>query len=357
MHIFFKKLFFIILALLILAGFIIGFTQLYPQYLKWGAQEAQPITTGLPGTLIFTLNDQGSDTDRLYTLDISMTNASPQVIDPGTLVDGAAVDRAVQATFSPNGNWATFLAASETHANWPTPYETGTTQVYRVDLTGNDQSVAADLDGMVTNATTTWKLLPQINNSGDVLYMSRGSEEGDTEFSRKPSDWTIYLVTTGGTSGAVVAGMYPKWVGGNTGFMYLADDGIHYYDLQAEEDVRVIYDENTIQYNFDMTFDVSDDGSTLVFSSLRDGTIGIYSIKQTDSGLRFQKQRILENTPAFWPTVSPDSAYVAILEYEPYLHLAFYRTADLTPVMVGQTPYVVGLADQDATKLFMTDWR
>lgn len=344
------------MVLIILVGLPISMWQFYNYYMNWASQDGnQTLSSGLSGEILLTLKN--SSGDKVYKVDTTNPTATPKLVDIRNMGNVASfgLGRVVQPSVSPNGIWSTFIGAKDSTVSYDTP----DSQVYRILLDSKDiVNPDPDILGQVTDSTSVWKLLPVVSNEGDVLYMSRSVDAGKYNFfSDNPDDWTIYLETTSGLDKKVALGMYPKWVNDGASFLYLASDGIHRYDLKTGVDSVMVLNKDKSASGLGTTFDVSDDGSLLVMSSLPDKFVGVYKVDLNNNVLTLVG--VLTDVQAVWPVISPDNNYIAMSDLSSTPRLIFHRVVDGLPVVVNQGLFSIDLGSysSDTKSLFVTDWQ
>ncbi len=269
-----------------------------------------------------------------------------------------------QISFSPNGEWVTFLAPSLYLGDEEkqTMDDSVVTQVFRARVEGGKTLEDAMTNAeQVTDIQAAWKSVPSINDKGEILFVSRGigTNSVDDVISVSPADWVVHKINTDGIMMTLVSGLYPQWLSKDD-FLYLSEAGITYHSLVTNKDAVIqwftssnedAYSE-AVPATLYTIFNVSNDASMLVVSTSLNGQIDAYSInRQGSSDIALNDVASLSGKLAFWPQISPDNKKVGFLEYEP-LRYTVYTLDTLEPV--SET---IDLSNFNSENIFITDWR
>lgn len=170
-----------------------------------------------------------------------------------------------------------------------------------------------------------------------------------------PGWWTIYLLDDNSVAQPLIRGMYPHWVS-DTQFVYMADAGLSVFDITDNTAHTLWETPETAVSNY--MLHVSEDRQTIVWTTPAAGEVLILHIDSLDP-VTVHEVRRLRGIHAFWPTLSPDGAFVALetvswgtITTDPQSRIEFFEVG--TGKRLGEA-YDMSRFDQG--RFFITDWR
>jgi hypothetical protein len=142
-----------------------------------------------------------------------------------------------------------------------------------------------------------------VSNAGEVLFI--GWEHEGVPNIESAESWSIYKVINGKAE-FLTHGFMPKWLN-NEEFIFLRNDGLYVANKDMSA-MRKIGESDQSPVLSNNRFDISDDGTKLVWSKPYLAQVVVYSM-QSDASLVLGKTI---NAKAFWTLFSPSSNYLII---------------------------------------------
>jgi hypothetical protein len=345
----------IIVALFFLAA--VGIVSYGPLPQFSNEQESETLGEPLEGLLIMALAvrvDDGTSRISIAPSTYDLMYREVQVTDAAKLAaspDG--MNLAYQHIFSPDGNYVTFLGA--TNVESVTSISQMPLQIYRADVYGaqsyEDFITKIRNAEQMTTDTSMFRQAPSVSNAGYVLYTAHSREAELAVFTAEANEWSVYLVMPGGTDRMLTRGISPKWVAEDM-FVFLKNDGLYSYSVTTGVEKKVWGTEGIVTAI--SSLEVSDDYQHIAWLAPESGYVTLLRALNWDTGVLEEKGFI--PSPGIAAVFSPDSRFIAVQELvENESSATGIQFFDVESLELVAPP--ITFTDVDPNQTFLTDWR
>ena len=200
--------------------------------------------------------------------------------------------------------------------------------------------------------------LPQLSRDNSQVVFNEEPVGVATTSARffTPSAWSIYIVRAFGTPQKIANGMFPHWSPDDSSILYVADDGLHLYNIASSSD-KLVWLMSGGKASARMMLTVSRDGTQLAWTNPLNQQVVVAKITSwSPFGVT-----VTERIPvfAFWPVFSPDGSKLAFEQVDWSINPTTQPTNARLVIydFESQSMKTVGdLSKFDQMALFVTGW-
>tara|TARA_B100000745_G_C20132555_1_gene388109 strand:+ start:254 stop:1324 length:1071 start_codon:yes stop_codon:yes gene_type:complete len=274
----------------------------------------------------------------------------------------AGVRNSVQHNISSNIQWITFFGVPDTD----TQSENERMSLYRGVLDGTRDSVS-QVTKLYGLEHVYAQQSPTVSNDGKVAVSVFDGQTEPSELASalgipgvgNSSAWQILIFDSEGKELITRFGTQPEWAS-NSILVYLTDEGPTAYNVDEETEYSLIRVEDGVVATNSM-LDVSDDGNYLVWTLPDSRLVYVLEIRNLEDPqqVAVYSRQIFENILGFWPVLSTDGSYVALLELgDPEREDSLRAEVTFLDVTNGErVPYTIDVSNYDVSQLALTDWK
>ena len=153
------------------------------------------------------------------------------------------------------------------------------------------------------------------SESGQMLAFNRMNKMPDSTVDlTELENWEIVILNAAGEQiNAIDKARQPKWSPDGTKLLYFRVDGLYLMDLEDNSEVKIQDVGEGGRITGTTMMDLSANGTTLVWTTAKRGTISLFEITSWDE-FEFNELGRIEtaDTEYYWPVISPEGAFYVV---------------------------------------------